>query len=162
MVSAVRTGVTTLVTPSDTEVRITRVFAAPQKLAFEAYTKPEHLRQWLLGPEGWSMFICEMEPRPGGQWRYGWRKTDGTEMVMGGTVREFVPHSKLVNTERWGPEWPETINTVEFIPTGAETEIRLTIKYPSKEARDAALKTGMKEGLEFSFARLEKLLAELA
>lgn len=162
MVSAARTGVTTLETPSDTEVRISRFFNAPRRLAFAAYTKPEHLRQWLLGPEGWSMFICEMDQHAGGSWRYGWRKTDGTEMVMGGTILEFVPDERVVNTERWGPEWPETINTVVFTETAGETEITLTIRYPSKDARDAALKTGMREGLDFSFARLEKLLAQLA
>ena len=162
MVSTSRTGVTTLATPSDTEVRISRFFNAPRRLVFAAYTQPEHLRQWLLGPEGWSMFICEMEPRAGGSWRYGWRKTDGTEMVMGGTVKEFTPDTRLVNTERWGPEWPETVNTVEFIEAAGETEVRLTIRYPSKDARDAALKTGMKEGVDFSFGRLEKLLAKMA
>ena len=80
-------------------------------LVFDAWTNPTHVPQWLLGPEGWTMPVCEIDLRPGGSWRYVWRKTDGTEMAMAGSYREFAPPERLVSTERWGPEWPETINT---------------------------------------------------
>lgn len=161
MPGAAKTGVTTFTTPSDTQVRFTRVVNASRALTFEVYTRPEHLRRWLLGLEGWTMFICEMEPRAGGSWRYGWRKEDGTEMILGGTVTEFLPPVRIVNTERWGPEWPETINTVEFIEANGQTTIVTTITYPSKEARDAAMQTGMQDGLDVSYAHLDRLLASL-
>ncbi len=158
MVTTIRIGVTTYATPTDREVLITRIFDASRRIVFDAYTNPEHLRQWLLGPEGWTMPICEMDARPGGSWRYVWRKDDGTEMAMAGTIREYVPPERLVTTESWGPEWPETVNTTTFAETGGRTAVTLTILYPSKEARDAALETEMKEGMNQSFIRLDKLL----
>lgn len=161
MVRTARTGVTMYATPTDTEVVITRVVDAPRRITFDAYTKPVHLKQWLLGPPGWTMPICEMDPRPGGAWRYVWRKGDGTELTLSGTVREFVPPERVVTTESWGPEWPETVNSVVFTEAAGRTTITLTIKYPSKNARDAALKTGMKEGMDPSFARLDELLGTL-
>ena len=145
-------------TPSDREVSMTRVFDAPRRLVWEAYTKPEHIRQWLLGPEGWTMPVCEMDLRPGGAWHFVWRKDDGAEMGMTGVYREIVPHERLVNTERWGPEWPETINTVVFTEEKGKTRVTLTVLYPSKEARDAAMRTGMKEGANRSFDRLDAVL----
>jgi uncharacterized protein YndB with AHSA1/START domain len=157
-----RTGVTSFDTPNDTEIVITRVVKAPRRLVFQAHTVPKHLQQWMLGPEGWTMPVCEFEARTGGHWRYVWRKADGSEMAMGGTVTEIVPDQKIVSTERWGPEWPETINSVVFTEAGGFTTITLTVTYPSKDARDAALKTGMKDGSEQSYARLDALLARLA
>lgn len=161
MIATARTGMTTYATPSDREVRITRVVAAPCRLVFEAYTTPRHLQQWLLGPEGWTMPICELDARPGGAWRYVWRKSDGSEMTLSGTVKEYAPPERMVTTERWGPEWPETINTVVFSEALGQTTITLTVLYPSKEARDAALQTGMKDGMDQGFARLDQLLATL-
>lgn len=153
--TAGKTGVTTYDTPSDREVRAIRVVDAPRDVVFEAWTKPEHLRKWLLGPEGWTMPICEVDLRAGGAWRLGWRKTDGAEMIMNGVYKEVDPPSRVVTTEKWGPEWPETINTTVFTESGGKTTITLTILYPSKEARDAALGTGMKDGMDQSFARFD-------
>ena len=70
MATASKSGITTFTTPTDREVVITRVVAAPRRLVFDAYTKPEHLQHWMLGPEGWTMPVCELELRPGGAWRY--------------------------------------------------------------------------------------------
>lgn len=162
MANAGRTGVTTYATPTDTQVVITRIVNAPRRLVFDAWTNPKHLPQWMLGPEGWTMPVCEMDLRPGGSWRYVWRKGDGAEMTITGGVREVVPPERLVTTESWGPEWPETTNTLLLTESGGQTTITLTILYPSKQARDAALATGMKEGLEPTFARLDQLLQRLA
>ncbi len=156
-----RTGVTTYTTPSDTEIVITRVVDAPRSLVFEAYTTPRHLQRWLLGPPGWTMPVCEFDPRPGGAWRYVWRKANGTELPMGGMVLEFVPPERVVTTERWGPKWPETVNTLVLTEAAGQTTLTLTVAYPSKEARDAALRTGMKDGTDVSYARLDELLREL-
>ena len=162
MSTASKVGVTGYATPSDTQVVITRVVEAPRRLVFEAYTTPKHIRQWLLGPEGWTMPVCELDARPGGKWRYVWRRTDGSEMTLTGVCKEFEPPSHMVTTESWGPEWPETLNRVAFAESGGVTTITLTITYPSKAARDAALQTGMKEGVDQGFARLDQLLKTLA
>lgn len=162
MANAGRTGVTTYATPTDTQVVITRIVNAPRQLVFEAWTDPRHARQWLLGPEGWTMPVCEMDLRPGGAFRYVWRKAAGQEMTIQGSVREVVPPERLVTTESWGPEWPETVNSLMFTEVAGQTTITLTILYPSKQARDAALATGMKDGMDQSFAHLDALLERLA
>ena len=162
MVTTARTGVTTFATPTDREVVFTRVVDAPRRIVYDAYTTPAHLQQWLLGPPGWTMPICELDLRPGGAWRYVWRTGDGSEMTLSGTVKEVRPPERLQMTESWGPEWPETLNTVEFSESGGQTTITTTVLYPSKDARDAALKTGMREGMDQGFARLDQLLATLA
>jgi uncharacterized protein YndB with AHSA1/START domain len=162
MTATARTGVTSYTTPSDTEIRITRVVDAPRRVVFDAWTNPQHIPQWLSGLEGWTMPVCEIEARNGGRWRYVWRKSDGAEMEMSGIVREIVPPSKMVTTERWGPEWPETVNTLMLSEADGQTTITLTVAYPSKEARDAALATGMKDGMDESFARLDGMLRATA
>jgi uncharacterized protein YndB with AHSA1/START domain len=148
----------TVTTPTEREIVMTRVFDAPRRLVFEAWTHPEHVPNWMLGPAGWTMPVCQIDLRPGGAWHFVWRRSDGTEMGMQGVYREVVPPERLVNTERWGGDWPETINTLLLAEEDGKTTASLTILYPSKEARDAALKTGMMEGVSESFARLAELL----
>jgi uncharacterized protein YndB with AHSA1/START domain len=162
MATAKAVGTTTLTTPSDREVVLERVVEAPRRLVWEAWTNPAHVPHWMLGPEGWTMPVCEIDLRPGGVWHFVWRKTDGTEMDMRGSYREVVPPERLVSTESWGKEWPETTNTLILFEKGGKTTITLTILYPSKQARDAALKTGMKEGMDQSYDRLDEYLRTLA
>jgi uncharacterized protein YndB with AHSA1/START domain len=154
--------VTTVATPNDREVVITRVVDAPRRLVFDAWTNPKHVPQWMLGPEGWTMPVCEIDLRPSGEWHFVWRKGDGAEMEMRGTYREVVPPERLVSTESWGPQWPETLNTVTFTEAAGQTTITVTVRYPSEAARDAALKTGMKDGMDAGFVRFEALLKRLA
>jgi uncharacterized protein YndB with AHSA1/START domain len=108
------------------------------------------------------MPVCEMDLRSGGSWHFVWKKADGAEMAMSGSYREVVPPERLVSTEKWGPQWPETINTLTLEEKNGRTTARQTILYPSKDARDAALKTGMADGVSVSFDRLEKVLAKMA
>lgn len=85
----------TLTTSSDREIVVTRVFDAPRRLVFDAWTNPEHLPHWMLGPSGWTMPVCEIDLRPGGAWRFVWRQADGTEMEMHGVYQEVVPPDRL-------------------------------------------------------------------
>ena len=158
MATTSSTGTTTFTTPSDREIAATRVFDAPRSLVYEAHTNPKHLSNWMLGPEGWTMPVCEIDLRPGGAWHFVWRKGDGSEMAMRGTYKEVVPPEKVVTTESWGGDWPETINTLTLTEKDGKTTLTSTILYPSKEARDAALKTGMKQGMNVSFDRLAAYL----
>jgi uncharacterized protein YndB with AHSA1/START domain len=83
--------------PSDREVKVTRTFRARRQLVYEAYTKPELVRRWLLGPPGWTMPVCEMDVRPGGKYRWRWRSDeDGKEFGFHGEFREVSPPEKLV------------------------------------------------------------------
>jgi uncharacterized protein YndB with AHSA1/START domain len=145
-------------TPTDREIVITRIFNAPRKLVYEAWTNPKYLPLWMLGPEGWSMPVCETDLRPGGSWHFVWRHSKGQEMEMRGSYREVHAPERVVTTESWGPEWPETLNTVVFTEQAGKTTVTITLLYPSKEHRDNALATGMKAGMAMSYDRLERLL----
>lgn len=162
MASDSRIGETTFSTPSDVEVTMSRVFNAPRELVFEAHTNPEHVPRWLLGPCGWAMPVCEIDLRPGGEWRYVWRSADGEEMAMRGVYREISPPERLVNTESWGPGWPETLVTLTLAEDDGRTLLTTTVHYPSREARDAALATGMNEGAAQSYDRLDGYLPTIA
>lgn len=162
MATANKTNPTTFATPSDREFMITRVFDAPRRLVYETYTKPEHLSRWMLGPDGWTMPVCEMDLRPGGAWHFVWRHADGQEMAMHGVYREVVPLERVVSTESWGGDWPETVNTVTFAEANGQTTVTTRILYPSKAARDKAMQSGMQDGVSMSFDRLAELLHTLA
>ena len=149
-------------TPTEREIVVTRVFNAPRHLVFEAWTNPQYLPLWMLGPDGWTMPVCEMDLRPGGSWHFVWRHSNGQEMEMRGEYREVKPPERVVSSESWGPDWPETLNTVVFSEHAGKTTATVTLLYPSKEARDAALKTGMKQGMALSYDRLENYLSSLS
>ena len=146
----------------DREIVITRIFDAPRRLVFDAHTKPELVRRWLLGPPGWSMPVCEIDLRVGGKYRYVWRRdSDGKEMAMGGVFREIVPPERIVSTERFEDPWypGEAIDTVTLTEKDGKTTFILTMLCESREAREAVLKSGMEKGVEMSYDRLEELLA---
>ena len=151
-----------ITTSSDVEVVISRAFDAPRRLVWDAWTRPEYIQQWMLGPDGWSMPVCENDVRPGGSWHFVWRKDSGSEMAMSGSYTEVVPPERLVRTEKWGPEWPETINTLTLVEKDGRTTARETIRYASKKDRDAAMATGMSDGAAVSYDRLEKVLQRMA
>jgi uncharacterized protein YndB with AHSA1/START domain len=155
-----RKGIT-LTTPSDREIVVTRVVDAPRRLVFAAHTSREHLPHWMLGPEGWTMPVCEIDLRVGGAWRFVWRRADGAEMAMRGVYQEIDPPERLVSTESWGGDWPDTINTLILSEQDGKTTITQRTLYPSKEARDAALQTGMTDGMSVTYDRLDAYLATL-
>ncbi|HEX9704490.1 MAG TPA: SRPBCC family protein [Gemmatimonadales bacterium] len=149
-------------TPSDREIAITRVFDAPRKLIFDAHTKPELVKRWLLGPPGWSMPVCEIDLRVGGKYRWVWRHDrDGTQMGIGGLYREIAAPERLVATEKFDEAWypGEALNTLVLVEQGGRTTLTQTMLYESREARDGVLKSGMEKGLAASYDRLAELLA---
>ena len=157
-----------VVLPSDREVRVTRSFRAPRALVYRAYTEPQLVRRWLLGPPGWSMPVCEMDVRVGGKFRWRWRSDqDGSEFGFTGTFREVLPASRLVHTEAYEPGtvgggYPDkdAIVTVSFAEAAGVTTMTTLIDFGSKEARDAAVATGMTDGMEQSYQLLDRLVDE--
>ena len=150
-----------LTTRGDREIVITRAFDAPRKLVFDAFTKPELVKQWLLGPDGWSMPVCEIDLKVGGKYRYVWRRDkDGTEMGMGGLYREIVTPERVVATEKFDQSWypGEAVGTFVLVEQAGKTTLTQTILYESREARDGVLKSGMEKGIVASYDRLAKLL----
>jgi uncharacterized protein YndB with AHSA1/START domain len=157
------TGQLKVTTPTDREIVMTRIFDAPRSLVFDAYTKPELLKRWLYGPDGWMLSKCEVDLKIGGKYRYVWRHTDGREMGMGGVYREIVPPERLVTTEVFDEDWTggETLGTLSFTEQDGKTTLTQTMLYSSREARDGALRSGMEHGLAASFDRLEGMLASM-
>ncbi len=151
-----------LTTPSEQEISMTRLFDAPRAKVFEALTKPELIKQWLLGPPGWSMPVCEIDLKVGGHYPWVWRSDkDGSEMGMGGVFREIVPPERFVATEKFDEAWypGEALVTNSLIERDGKTTLALTIRYESQEARDTALKVDMQSGVATSYDRLERILA---
>ncbi|MGQ0538392.1 MAG: SRPBCC family protein [Gemmatimonadaceae bacterium] len=158
MATAHEVATTTFRTDADREVVITRVFDAPRKLVWAAWTSCEHVPHWMLGPQGWTMPICQINLRPGGTNRFVWRKPNESELEIRGIYKEVVPPERLVFTESWGGDWPETLDTLVLAERDGKTTATLTVLYPSKEARDAALQTGMKDGMIAGYERLDVYL----
>ena len=151
-----------ITTPSDRELAMTRVFDAPRRLVFDALTKPEMVKQWLLGPPGWTMPVCEIHLRVGGEYRYVWRRdSNGTEMGMGGVYREIVMPERIVATEKFDEAWypGEALGTTVLIEQDRKTTLTQTVLYQSREARDGVLKSAMESGVATSYDRLAELLA---
>jgi uncharacterized protein YndB with AHSA1/START domain len=152
--------------PGDTQVRVTRSFNAPRELVWEAYTTPELMQRWLLGPPGWTMPVCEMDLRVGGKFRWVWEsEEDGSRFGIHGEFREVAEPARLVHTEVYDPgdvggSMGEATDTLTLTETGGITTVTTLIDYGSKEARDAAMSTGMTDGMEASYQQLEVLLAE--
>src|SRR6267142_1001961 len=134
-----------LATQGDREIVMTRALDAPRRLVFDAFTKPELVKHWLLGPPGWSMPICEIDLR------------------VGGVYREIVAPERLVATEKFDQAWypGEAVGTTVLVEQDGKTTITQTVLYQSREARDAVLKSGMERGVAASYDRLAELVASL-
>jgi uncharacterized protein YndB with AHSA1/START domain len=148
----------------DREIVVIRVFDAPRQLVFEAYTQPELVKRWLLGPDGWSMPVCEIDFRVGGRYRYVWAHRDGAEMGTGGVYTEIVIPERIVATERFDQPWypGEGLGTVVLTEHAGKTMLTQTLLYESSEARDMVLRSPMERGVTMSYDQLEHLLASRA
>jgi uncharacterized protein YndB with AHSA1/START domain len=150
-------------TPSDTEIRMTRLFDAPRDLVFRAMSEPEHIRQWWgnLG-DGYSVPVCEVDLRVGGAWRFVNRHPKG-EAVFYGVYREIAPPDRVVFTEIYEP-FPdaESVVTAVFTEEQGKTRLTATVRYPSVQVRDMVLQTGMEKGAAISYDRLEDVARRLA
>jgi uncharacterized protein YndB with AHSA1/START domain len=147
----------------DRELMMTRDLAAPRALVYQAFTVPSLVRRWLLGPDGWTMPVCEIDLRVGGRYRYVWRKeADGSEMGMGGVYREVVPEQRIVSTEKFDQAWypGEAVGTLLLSERNGITTVTQTVLYDSRETRDAVLKSPMESGVSAGYDRMERILAE--
>jgi uncharacterized protein YndB with AHSA1/START domain len=158
-----KTGALKVAARGDREIVMTRVFDAPRRLVFDAFTRPELLKRWFLGPPGWSLVVCEIDLKVGGSYRYVWRGPDGTDMGMRGVYREIVPPERIVNTESFDEAWypGEALGTTVLIEQGGKTTLTTTVLYESREARDAVLRSPMEQGVAAGYDRLAELLASI-
>ncbi len=169
-------GTLKVTTPTDREIQMTRVFHAPRRLVWQTMTEPELLKRWLFGPTGWPMSSCENSLEAGGAFRWGWLGPDGQVMVMRGFNREVVPLERIVRTESFdfGCDAKSGEQLGTFVLTESDggggdggdgddrdgqTVLTLTMLYPSKEARDAMIASGLEQNMAATYDRLEELLA---
>lgn len=153
----------TITTPSDTELVMTRTFDAPRTLVWDALTKPELIRRWSFGPDGWEFEVCEVDLRVGGRYRFVTRKGD-ERVEWGGEYREIAAPERLVHTEAFVEPWyaGEALDTSVLTEVDGRTTLEVTVLVDSKEGRDAMLASGMESGVVASYDRLEAILATLA
>lgn len=159
-------------TPSDREVVVIRTFEAPASLVWDAHTKPELLKRWLLGPEGWSMPYCTVDLRVGGKYRYVWRNDEnGSEFGSFGEHLEIEPQARIVTSERMDgldgqplnyehpvAQGDPAINTLTLAEAGGRTTLTISMVFPSKEIRDMAVQSGMTDGMAQGYDRLDAVL----
>ena len=162
--SVANSGTFRVTTPSDREIRLTRLFDAPRPLVFEAMTRPEHIRRWWgrLG-DGYSVPVCEVDLRMGGAWRFVNRTPNGDLVAFYGVYQEIAPPDRLVFTEIFD-QYPdsESVVTAVFTEESGKTRLTATVLYPSVDVRDAVLESGMANGAATSYDQLEEVARELA
>lgn len=141
----------------------TRAFNAPRALVWRAHTEPALVQRWLLGPDGWTMPVCEMDVRVGGKYRWVWRHGDGREMGMGGVYKEVKAPERLVSTEKFDQAWypGEMLGTIVLTEKDGWTLLTQTALYESREVRDLVAKSPMESGVKASYDRMEQVLATL-
>jgi uncharacterized protein YndB with AHSA1/START domain len=146
-------------TPSDREIVMKRVFDAPRSSVFDAFTKPELIKRWLLGPDGWSMPVCEVDLNVGGTYHYVWRNdADASEFGFNGRYREIVRPERIVHVESMDGNPGEALITTTFVEGNGTTTVTMTMQHESREVRDMVLATGMDEGVARSYDRLDEVL----
>jgi uncharacterized protein YndB with AHSA1/START domain len=148
----------TVTLPSDTEIRFRRFFARSPQVLFDAWTQPQHVRQW-WGCAGSTISSCEMDLTIGGAWHLVMTMQDGSDHPFRGVYREIVPGERLVYTECYDvPQFdrPRWLTTVTFEAASGGTVLTHTIRHNSREARDGHLQAGMEAGSIHTLNRLDE------
>lgn len=144
---------------ADTRARISRVIRGSVEDVWRAHHEPELMKRWLLGPDGWTMPVCEVATNVGERYRYEWEPADGSEGRFGfeGELLELSPPTRAVTRERMiGMPGDGVVNELTLTPVEGGTLLALVMVFPDAATRDAILATGMADGMEASYARLER------
>jgi uncharacterized protein YndB with AHSA1/START domain len=154
-------------TPTDSTIVLTRAFNAPRRLVWEATFTPDKMRRWMEPPPGWTMTVCECDARVGGALRVAWKSDDADPaMTLHGVFTDVVEQERIVHTETMmlgsGETIGKLVETHEFAEKDNVTTMRITQVYDSNEARDGAIASGMDEGMEACYERLEALITRPA
>ena len=156
-----------LSTPTNSTIVLTRAFNAPRRLVWEATFTPARMRRWMAPPPGWTMTRCECDARVGGALDIAWKSDEADPaMTLHGLFTEVVEQERAVHTEMMvlgsGETIGKLVETHEFTEQDNVTTMRITQAYESTEARDGAIASGMDEGLEACYQRLEALIIQPA
>lgn len=142
---------------SDTHVRVSRVIRGSVQQVWDAHHDPELLARWQLGPDGWTMPVCETAASVGDAFRYEWEDADGENRFgfTGEVLEQHAPLREVFTESMIGMEGPATVNEMTLTPVTGGALLSFVIVYPDAELRDTVLGTGMVDGMESSYARLE-------
>lgn len=152
----------TVTTPTDTQILITREFAAPRNLVYQAFTIPELLRRWWHANRS-EVTGVEMDVRVGGKWRWEAKAFNGFEFAFYGEYREVVPDERLVTTETFsGVPEAQAITTTTFTEKDGLTYLEILVEHQTNAYREAHLQSGMEDGMQDALALLEEMVHELA
>ena len=153
-------GTLQLSKPSDREIQLKRMFAAPRERVFAAFTEPELLKRWFFGKPGGTLAVCDVARKQGDSFRYVWRDPDESEMGLGGGCLEFKAPERIVATEKWDQPWYPggAAGTITFIEEGGVTTLTQTLSYESQAARDMVLGTMVEHAMALGYDRLAELL----
>lgn len=150
--------------PSDTQICITREFAAPKHLVYEAITTPELVKRWWNAKRG-EVTTADIDLRKGGKWRYVMVTPEGVEVAFHGEYREIVPNERVVTTEIFedapDPENNGTVNTMTLKEKDGRTTMTVLIQCPNEEVRDAIIESGMEAGMQDAYDLLEEVAISL-
>ncbi len=143
---------------NDTQIRTSRIIRGTVEQVWEAHHDPDKVKRWLLGPDGWTMPVADTATNPGESYRYEWENVEsGERFGFTGEVLESQPPHRVVTTEGMiGMDGPPAVNDMTLRPVEGGTLLTIVITYPSIEVRDMVLDTGMVDGMETSYARLER------
>ncbi|MFJ4037024.1 SRPBCC domain-containing protein [Microbacterium sp. NPDC090007] len=147
---------------SDQHVRITRLIEGPREVVWRAHLDPDLMRRWMLGPDGWRMSVSEIDRVEGGRYRIAWEPEPGTEgegFGFDGEILLLDEPRRMVQTEHMtGTDLPSTVNDLSLYEEDGATLLTLVIEYPDAATRDAVLATGMVDGMERSYQRMERVV----
>ncbi|MCB0185827.1 MAG: SRPBCC domain-containing protein, partial [Caldilineaceae bacterium] len=157
--------------PSDRELVVTRTFAAPRALVWQAWTQCEHLQEW-WAPAGWSVPVCKMDFRVGGTWHYCMKgpMPDGSVMESWGLTvyQEIVEPERIVALDQFADaegnvaaEMPKMLNTITFTEIDGQTAVTSHNEFAAVEDLETIIQMGMEEGMTQSWDQLEAHLAQL-
>jgi uncharacterized protein YndB with AHSA1/START domain len=164
MVAMTSSGTAVLTLPTDTQIQITREFAAPKHLVFRAWTTPDLIKRWWHANRG-EVTVAEVDLRVGGKWRWAMIANGGFEVAFHGEYREVVPNERIVHTEVFegvpgGDEYPAVV-TITLTEKDGRTTVTQLMEVPNKETRDMIINTGMEAGLQDALDLLEQLAVSL-
>jgi uncharacterized protein YndB with AHSA1/START domain len=149
---------------SDRELTVTRTFNAPAPIVFESWTKPELLKRWWAPKSfGVSLFECEQDVRAGGAYRFAFGRDPKDPEVFSGRYLEVDAPTRLVLTQVYErmAYVGEALVTADFEETQGRTRLTLRQLFPSKEALEGALASGMERGMRITLDQLDELVASM-
>ena len=141
-------------------LEIVREFDAPAAAVFRAHIDPKLFAQW-TGPRSMQMDKVELDARTGGRWGYVFRGDADTEFGFSGVFHAVQPNALIIQTFEFNLAPGQVgVGTTRFEDLGGRTRLSLREVYPTVEARDAALASGMEYGIREGYERLDEMLAQ--